>query len=39
MYGWLLGDDYDVCDHMLYLLLYLDYEELCGDMELYDIVE
>jgi hypothetical protein len=29
---------YIVCDHMLYLFLYLDCKELCGDMELYDIV-
>jgi hypothetical protein len=32
MYEWLLGDEYDVCDHMLYLFLYLDCKELCGNV-------
>ena len=30
VYEWLLSDEYDVCDHMLYLFLYLDCKELCG---------
>ena len=32
MYEWLLSDEYDVCDHMLYLFLYLDCKELCGNI-------
>ena len=32
MYEWLLSDECDVCDHMLYLFLYLDCKELCGDV-------
>jgi hypothetical protein len=32
MYEWLLGDEYDVCDHMLWLFFYLECKELCGDM-------
>ena len=39
MYEWLLGDEYDVCHHVLYFLLYLDYKELYGVVKLYDIVE
>jgi hypothetical protein len=32
MYEWLLSDEYDVCDHMLWLFFYLECKELCGDM-------
>jgi hypothetical protein len=27
-----LSDEYDVCDHMLYLFLYLDCKELYGNV-------
>jgi hypothetical protein len=32
VYEWLLSDEYDVCDHMLYLFLYLDCKELYGNV-------
>jgi hypothetical protein len=32
IYEWLLSEEYEVCDHMLYLFLYLDCKELCGNV-------